>query len=559
MVVGIVMSALGSRASIYWEMSSKCIRDNFAVEPPPVPKDVQIINSKESIRFGGQYSPDSELLQVTREVIDNEIPLEGIIHRECLFHSLPSDLCDEARHDIASCFSHTQLNKADRGKWINRWMRLPSRRIRANLEYNSFETMDWMFKLGGFEELVKLIHEFESMSRYGKRLEFEEYFEYMIRRTQDIVVGLSQTEVKIVDALQKDSDILYRQISKDTGLSESWISTKINRLKERYVLVELATAPFSRIGIRTFYVLLSAPSWDDPTRLIKNCPFLYNIEPILNGPWQVIARLAIPDNPDNTKAIDQVVSILHRNGIAVDVSETYSVGITNSFYHYNTKTRQWDIPWVAMEGWGHRIQAESLQDLVDRIDHPAITTNHYLDSIDMRILDLIHQGTASTRLLRKKLSINQSKLTTHVRRLKSEELIRKTWAVYNIGLVERVALRATDRITASMLDAWSRELPRGYLRYEENRSLLMMTELPLGGSSRLMDVLRNLKWPVSASVIGSGVWGQWVFPTHLWDVNRQRWNSPKSEINSWLNELIINCETSGTSDIDTYRPFLNTK
>ena len=553
------MTALKSRVSTYWEMSSKRIRDDFAVDTPPVPKDVQIINSKESIRFGGQYSTDSELLQVTQEVIDNKIPLEGIVHRECLFHSLSSDLCDEARHDIASCFARTQLYKADRVKWVNRWMKLPLKRIRANLEYNSFETMDWMYKLGGPEELVRLIHEFECMSRYGKKLEFEEYFEYMIRRTQDIVVGLSQTEVKIVDSLQKESDISYRQISKNTGLSESWISTKINRLKERYVLSELTTAPFSRIGIRTFYVLLAAPSWDDPTRLIKDCPFLYDIQSILNGPWQVIARLAIPDNPENTNSINQAVSILQRNGIAVGVSETHSVGVTSSFYHYNTKTRLWDIPWVAMEGWGHRIQAESLHCLVNRIDRPAITTKHYLDSIDMRILDSIHRGIASTRLLRKELSINQSKLAKHVRDLKSEELIRKTWAVYNIGLVERVALRATDKKTASMLDTWSRELPRGYLRYEQNRSLLMMAELPIGGSSRLMDVLRKLKWPVSTSMLGSSVWGQWEFPTHLWDVNKQRWNSPKSEINSWLNELILNCEDIDSSDIDSYRPFLKTR
>lgn len=552
------MSDLRNRSRKYWELSSKIIQDYFGVETPPSPNSVQIINSDKSIRFGGQYFSESGLLQITQDVLDNEIPFEGLVHRECLFHSLSSELCDEARHDVASCFARTQLRKNDRDRWISSWMKLPTRRLRANLVYNSFETMDWMYKLGGQKELVGLVHEFESMSRYGKKLEFEEYFEYIIRRTQDIVVKLSQTEIKIVEALQNQPDVSYREVSKKTGLSESWISTKINRLKEMYVLAELTTAPFSRIGIRTFHVLLAAPSWEDPTCLIKNCPFLYNVQPILNGPWQVIARLAIPDSTNNTKAIDQMVSILQRNGIAVDVSETHSVGITNSFYHYNMRTRQWDIPWVAMEGWGHRIQTESLHCLVDRIDQPAKTTDHYLDSIDMNILDLIHQGISSTRLLRKELSLNQSKLTSRVRKLRTEGLIRKTWAVYNIGLVERVALRATDKTTANMLDLWSRELPRGYLRYEENRNLLMMTELPLGDSSKLMDVLRKLKWPVSVSAIGSGIWGHWNFPTHLWDIDRQRWNSPTSGINSWLNELIINCEGIDSPDIDSYHPFLKT-
>ena len=395
------MSELKLRSIEFWRASSKIISDHFGVETLPAPKVVSRISPYHAIRFGGQYHVESETLQITQEVIENKIPLEGIIHRECLFYTLPPNFCDEAKHDVASSFARVLLEKNDRERWITHWKEMPPERIRANAVYNSFEMMDWMHNLGGYDELVTLIHEFQSMNRYGKTLAFEEYFDYMIRRIQDIVVGLSQTEVKIIDALQKEADLSYRQVASSTGLSESWVSTKINNLKNRYVLVELTTAPFSRIGIRTFHVLLSAPSWDDPTRFIKDCPFLYDIRPILSGPWQVISRLAVPDNIDNTHAIDQMASIMHRNGIAVDVTETYSVGVTNSFYHYNTKTKQWNIPWVAMESRGHRIQAESLDQLVERIDYPAKVTDHYLDSIDIEILELAHQGISSTRALRK--------------------------------------------------------------------------------------------------------------------------------------------------------------
>ncbi|MGY5870835.1 MAG: winged helix-turn-helix transcriptional regulator [Candidatus Thorarchaeota archaeon] len=553
------MSRLKLRSTELWEASSKTIWDHFGVEALPAPKRVSSINPIHAIRFGGQYHVETETLQITREVIENEIPLEGIIHRECLFHALPSDFCDEAKHDVASSFARALLEKNDRERWIAHWKALPPQRIRANAVYISFEVMDWMHKLGGYNELVTLIHEFHSMNRYGKTLSFEEYFEYMTRRTQDIVVGLSQTELKIIDALQKDAEISYRQVASSTGLSESWVSTKINHLKNRYVLVGLTTAPFSRIGIRTFHVLLAAPSYDDPTRFIKDCPFLYDIRSILSGPWQVISRLAVPDNIDNTRAIDQMISILQRNGIAVDVTETYSVGVTDSFYHYNTKTKQWNIPWVAMESWGHRIQAESLDQLVERIDYPAKVTDHYLDPIDMEILELAQQGVASTRALRKKLSISQTKLSNRVQKLRAEELIRKVWSVYNIGLVERVALRSSDRKTSGMLDVWSRELPRGFLRFEENRNLLLVVELPLGGSTKLMDVLRKLKWPVSISPIGSGVWGQWNFPKRLWDVDKQRWTSPRPEIVSWLHQLVTECEKPDIASIDSHSHFLQTR
>jgi DNA-binding Lrp family transcriptional regulator len=543
----------------YWKASSKTILDHFGLEAPPIPTRLRMIDSIQAERFGGQYNIPTEELLITQEVIENDVPLEGVVYRECLFHALPSDFCVAAQHDIASCFARIMLDRDNGERWISQWKMIPSQRIRANLEYDSFELMDWMYNLGGYDELTTLIHEIESMDKYGKKLTFEEYVEYMIKRTQDIIVGLSQTEVKIITAIQKDANVSHRQVSEQTGLSESWISTKVNQLKNRYVLVELTTTPFSRIGIRTFHVLLSGSSGDNPTRFIKNCPFLYNIRPILNGPWQVISRLAVPDNIENIKSLDQMVSILQRYGIAVDLSETYSVGINNSFYHYSIKNNHWDIPWVAMESWGYRIQSESLHQLIEPIDFPAKTTDHYLDEIDMDILELAHNGDASTRTLRKKLSIGQNQLSGRVKILRDEELIRKVWAVYNIGLNERVALRTHDKATSHMLDAWARELPRSYLRYEENRNLLLMTELPSGGSIKLMDALRKLKWPVTVAPIGSGVWGQWEFPKNLWDVDRQRWTSPHPQLVDWLNGITDECEGVVDSPTNTRRHFLKTR
>jgi hypothetical protein len=70
----------------------------------------------------------------------------------------------------------------------------------------------------------------------------------------------------------------------------------------------------------------------------------------------------------------------------------------------------------------------------------------------------------------------------------------------------------------------------------------MITELPAGGSAKLMNVLRSLKWPVTISPLGSGVWGQWDFPSHLWSTEKQGWQAPRREIDAWLNRLSIECE-----------------
>lgn len=536
------MTGIQSRVLSLWLNCSKIVAQRFGLEALPISKSVEIIESISVNRMGGLYNHSVDEFQIHTDTEQGIIPLAGVVYRECLYNSLPPELCPEAKHDIASEFARQMLKKSDRTRWVKEWQKVPTQRVRVDLVHTSYKAMKWVIALGGPGELDSLVHELVSLARYGKSLDYGEYVEYLNLRTRNIVVELGNADVKIVDALLKDATATYRQVAEITGLSESWVCTRINRLKRKYVLMNFIAAPFSRIGIRTFFVLLAGPSWSDPSNLLTECPFLYDLRSILNGPWQVIARFAVPDSIENTRTLDQMSSILNSNGIAVDVAETYSVGISNSFYHYNSVNRRWEIPWVAMKGWGHRITNESLDQLVERIDLPTKTTDAFLDTLDMRILSLISDGITSTRALRKELSIGQTKLSKRIKKLRAEDLIRSTWNVQNIGLVERVAIRATDRKTADILDTWSRELPRAYLRYEESRNLLMMTDLPAGGSTQLMDTLRTLKWPVTVSPLSSGTWGQWQFPDNLWDAERQGWLAPKEETASWLNRLVEESE-----------------
>ena len=536
------MTGIESRVISLWLDCSKVVSQRFGLEAHSVPMSVRVIDAHKVKRIGGHFNCANDELQLHHDTLQGLIPLSGVIYRECLFNSLPPELCDEAKRDFASEFARQMMSKSDRLKWVKEWQTIPAQRVRGDLVHTSYKAMEWMISLGGQGELDSVVHEFVSLARYGKSLDFDEYVEYLTLRTRNIVVELGNSDVKIVDVLLKDASATYRQVAEITGLSESWVSTRINRLKKKYVLMSFTNTPFSRIGIRTFYVLLAGPSWSDPSKLLNGCPYLYDVQYLLNGPWQVIARFAVPDCTENIRSLDQMSTILNRNGIAVDVAETYSVGVSNSFYHYNPANRRWEIPWVAMRGWGHRITNESLFELIERIDLPTKTTDSYLDTLDLRIIKLIRERITSTRALRSKLSIGQTKLSTHLKKLRGEGLIRNMWAVENIGLIERVAIRATDRTTADILDTWSRELPRAYLRYEENRNLLMMTDLPAGGSTHLMDPLRSLKWPVTVSPLSSGTWGHWQFPDDLWDVERQSWQAPKNEIVSWLDMLVEESE-----------------
>jgi DNA-binding MarR family transcriptional regulator len=526
-----------------WTYASRHIYNRFQIDVVLQPEAIQIINDDEADRFGGHFDTKTAALCFSETTRNGKIPWQGIVYRESLFHSLPPNLCKEARNDIACEFARQILGKSEQKAWEMIWKKQESRRINVNLLYNSFMEMNWVISLGGERELDSLLHEFQSMARYGRNLDFRDYMEYMNKRTQSIEVGLNSTEIKIIDALLKDKATTFSKLARDLELSNSWVSTIVNRLKHRFILITGTSTPFSKIGIRTIHVMLGSDPDDDPSRYIEDCPFVFNIQHVLNGPWQVLARLAVPDNRESMQSIYAMEDLLQQNGVAVDITETTSAAKLNSFYHYNVANRRWEIPWVAMRGWGQRITDESLDELIERVDTPAKPTDAHINELDIAILDLINKKVSSSRILRQRLKVGQSRLSKHLNKLYSEGLIRKDWTVYNIGLVERVALRVHDRKTSQMLDLWSRELPQIFLRYEDPRNLLAITELPAGGSIEMMKIIRELGWSANISLLGGRVWGQWTFPAHLWNVENQRWDAPIEEIASWQSQLLQEIET----------------
>ncbi|MGY5874141.1 MAG: hypothetical protein RTU30_00205 [Candidatus Thorarchaeota archaeon] len=536
------MTAMRVDATELWEKAADSVIKRFRLKVPSSPLTIKTIDDSNDLRIGGYYEPSTQELALSAKAEQRDIPLEGVIFREALLCALPIDFCVESKRDIASEFARQSLDREARENWGDLWKEIPSIRIRANLIYNSFRLINGISTLGGDKELDLIVHEFVTMSRYGIHLRFTEYVEYLVKRHQNIMVELSETEVRILDTILRLKRDSYREVAKATGLSESWASTKINNLKQKLVLSELTATPFSRMGIRTFHILLAGLPWTDPSPLISGCPFLYNIRFVLNGPWQVLARLAVPDNSSNIRAIEEMATILTENGVAVDYLEVCSAGMTHSFYHYNTPTHRWNIPWSAMLGWGTRIHEEGLDVLLERIDTPPNTTDEYLDELDIQIMVNVQHGLVTTRDLRKNLAIGQRKLLSRLKKLRNAGLITQYWNVRNIGLNEQVAIRVSDSRVGRMVDMWSRELPRNFVRYGEREDLFLVADLPIGASARMMDTLRTLKWPVTVSPLGSGVWGNWAFPAELWNVAKQRWNAPIDTLSSWLESLAVNAE-----------------
>jgi hypothetical protein len=98
-------------------------------------------------------------------------------------------------------------------------------------------------------------------------------------------------------------------------------------------------------------------------------------------------------------------------------------------------------------------------------------------------------------------------------------------------------LRVSDLKYGGLIDAWSRELPEVFIHYCGRKDQFVILNLPNGDSTRLMNSLRELQWNVTILPLTSGVYGDWGFPYHLWNVENQGWNTPHLHINEWLNSL----------------------
>jgi hypothetical protein len=195
-----------------------------------------------------------------------------------------------------------------------------------------------------------------------------------------------------------------------------------------------------------------------------------------------------------------------------------------------------------MKGWGKRIEEESLDSLIGRIDIPANRTDIYLDKQDVEILSLVRQGIWQTRKLRKEMNIGQNKLLKKLKKLKLNGILTNKWSLYNVGLTERATLRVSDLTYIGLIDAWSRELPEVFIHYCGRKDQFVIVNLPIGDSTRLMNCLRELQWNVTILPLTSGVYGDWGFPYHLWNVDNQEWDAPHLEIKEWLESLHVHPE-----------------
>ncbi len=349
---------------------------------------------------------------------------------------------------------------------------------------------------------------------------------------------LDSTELKLTSAVIENPNLPSKDLANLVGISEEWISRKLAQLQKRMVLRKFNRAPFSRIGIHMFHILVSRRDTDaDPFDLFKDCPFLYSYRKVVSGDWTALATLSIPENRESMRFVMEGLKRIVEAGFDIALHQIHSSGVSRCFDYYEPKIGQWDIPWELLAIHLQRIQSDDLASSIPRVDRPEKRIEIELDELDMKIFDCVNWGISSVSKIRAHLKVGQHRVAEKLQKLREVGLVIKSWEVHNIGLNEHAIIYCKNRELGKTIAAWSLRLPKSVISFSSKDELMLLADLPKGGSFGLATALEGLNNGTCVGILSSQTYGAWGFPSSLWDSKYQRWKSPKRDLETWIAQI----------------------
>ena len=523
-----------------WEKVSQEISERFGLIVLMTPS-VAILDPNQmdvSSAFGHM---DEGVIYINSQFPELERLLPPIVAKFCFQKSLPSDLlCGECIDDLSFEFARQRIK--DDGlmsRWESVWAKhSPRRKISSVITYDPVEAYTWLFSIVGKKGLSLIVRELTQRVRNQISLTFEDYLLYFAKRFQSFENSLTTAELKVIGNLLEKPGISFTEISQLTGLSKEWVSRKTSELKERKILRKFARIPVSKVGIEMFQLLMkNEDSEEDVYRLLEMCPFLYSFRRVVSGSWTSFATLCIPSNSQSLHCMNTGLELISKSGIEVDIVKIHSSGVSYCFDYYDVQAGKWDLPWELLSIQLRRIKLEDLASAIPRVDTPLPEAIPQLDELDMRIFDCIRRGIVSSVEIRKSLSVGQNKLLRRLKNLRANGVLQETWEIHNIGLVEHVVIHSSEKDTAKAIAGWSRRLPRCVISFSKKGELLLMANLPIGGSYGLASALEEMSSDIQVGDLSTKLYGSWGFPQNLWDYEFNKWKCPEKKLDEWISEL----------------------
>ncbi|MCK5264950.1 MAG: hypothetical protein KAR03_05020, partial [Candidatus Thorarchaeota archaeon] len=513
----------------------------FGLKPSEAPTEIYRSTSEDEIEHHQPGIIDGDSIIISSNIPGYEEVLDATIAKLCLQRILPSDLlCKECIDDISFEFARRTITSDKmKSNWESIWREhSPRRQISSAVDYNPCIGYKWLYSVAGENGLDTFVRELTHRARNQVSLSFEDYLQYFSMRIRRFERTLDSTELKLTSTVVGNPNLPSKDLANLVGISEEWMSRKLAQLQKRMVLRKFNRAPFSRIGIQMFHVLVSRRDTDDdPFDLFKDCPFLYSYRKVVSGDWIALATLCIPENRESMRFLKEGLKRIVKVGFDIDLHQIHSSGVSRSFDYYKTNIGQWDIPWELLTIHLQRIQSDDLASTIPRVDRPEKRVEVELDELDMKIVDCVWRGMASVTKIRSHLKVGQHRVADKLRKLRDKGLIIKSWEVHNIGLNEHAVIYCKDKEIGNAIAAWSLRLPKCIVSFSSKDELMLIADLPKGGSFGLATALEGLNNGTCIGILSPQIYGAWGFPSALWDSKFQRWKCPKKELESWIAQL----------------------
>lgn len=508
-----------------WGQTMQYLSIQFGISEQPAPQTIVFASDLS----GPGTLENEQTLILNRRVIEYGLVREASTWLS-LYHILKNTFaCDTCAKDLATEIG--QVMTSATGK-------------RMRMFYETFELdrnnspLHRIALLSGKNRNLEVIKEVITIAQDSKRIFPEQYRSLLEQKINETVPYLSEDDLLLLKQVLISRTTKIKDISDGLSRPQKWCLTRIGNLQKRGIISLTTKIKFSAIGIREFIIFLGLAEREIFPKIIsilQKSPFIESIDRVLSGPWSFIARLYVPDNEFNHKAVTKFVDQMrHKFNVETEAFDVATQGDTASFRFYSTTTNQWEIPWNLLEAQLARINTDRLGRAFPKVMQTVKDYRREITPLDIAIIGCVQQGITTVKDLRVALRVGQNRLAKRIRWLRQTGILTSHYQLQYLGLSETLTLVSEDQTTANNILAWTQILPSVHHSTDINDRLVTSVRLPQGGAVRAALTLNRCSQPFYMALSLNHSTHSWQVPQRRWNPSTRCWLPDNDKIESWL-------------------------
>ncbi len=476
-------------------------------------------------------------------IVGTEAPLvRALLNREALRLMLSSDSVDAVVvSDIACAFGEQCLGGPLLEEWRQRW-RASSKQVPSptGAVYDGPEIFRQLHAMGEEEYIDGVVGMVIRFARAGVRLSVHEWVRLLADYMRGYVIRLNTSEVRVLGAVLASNGTVRERIAQETGMSTNWVGRLLQRLIARGQLRVFERLSLRALSVQVRHLLITPTegSTVSASDLVAKCPFLYSSREIVSGGGGLMATLAIPDNKDNSHAVDRAIAHAESEGVSVQAMTRERVKTHYSFHHYVPGIGGWSIDWTVLYlRTAHLVEDGRAQpSLLDLPDPP--TPLRYIDSIGTRVLCEFQGGATTVRELRQTIGCRTETICKWLNVFRESGVIGHVYELHHAGLSEDILVVCRHGDEAYGLAALAEDLPMTHVEQVSEDRLMFRIRVPDGETAGLARTVRGLCPTAQVHLLGGALYGRWKLSTFIedWNSYHGRWDAYRG-VDEWLDSV----------------------